>query len=56
MDAKLRRDLDRFFIIYRDRTSDLVRTLPAPMQKEFDEEIALLRTSILNRLAEDFGR
>lgn len=56
MDAKLRRDLDWFFTVYRDRTSDLVRALPAPMQKEFDEEIALLRTSILNRLAEDFGR
>lgn len=56
MDAKLNQDLNWFFTVYRDRTSDLVKSLPASMQKEFDEEVDLLRTSILNRLAQDLGR
>ena len=56
MDAKLTQDLNWFFTVYRDRTSDLVKSLPAPMQKELDEEIDLLRTSILNRLAQDLGQ
>lgn len=56
MDAKLKQDLSWFFTVYRDRTADLVKSLPAPMQKEFDEDIDLLRTSILNRLAQDLGQ
>ena len=56
MDAKLKQDLSWFFTVYRDRTADLVKSLPAPMQKEFDEEIDLLRTSILSRLAQDLGQ
>lgn len=55
MDTKLKQDLNWFFAVYRDRASDLVKALPAPIQKEFDEEIDLLRTSILSRLAQELG-
>ena len=56
MDSNLKQDLNRFFRVYRDRTSNLVKALPIPMQKEFDEEVDLLKESIMNRLAQDLGR
>ena len=56
MDAKLKQDLNWFFTVYRDRTADLVKALPAPIQKELEKEIDLLRTSILNRLTQDLGQ
>ena len=56
MDSKLRQDLNWFFRVYQDRTSNLVKALPILMQKEFDEEVNLLKESIMNRLAQDLGR
>ena len=52
MDAKLKNDISYFFQTYRSRTSDLLDQLPAQVREELEEELDLLRISILNRIAE----
>ncbi len=56
MNQKLRQDLIRFFAVYQDRTASLLTALPAGAREELDEELGLLKRSVLNRLAEEFGR
>lgn len=60
MDAKLRQDMERFFRVYQSNVNDiLVQKLPAShallLSKELDEEFDLFRTSLMNRLSEEFN-
>ncbi len=55
MNQKLRQDLIRFFAVYQARTAGLLTALPASAREELDEELGLLKRSVLNRLAEEFG-
>lgn len=52
MNSDVTDEIRRFFRIYQDRTSALMMQLPPPARKELEEEIDLLRVSILNRIAE----
>jgi hypothetical protein len=54
MDTKLSQDLNRFFRIYNSRIADLLAPLPFFVKEELDEEIDLLRVSVLNRVSEEF--
>ena len=56
VDAKLKQDLNWFFSVFQNRTSDLLDPLPASQRQELDDELELLRVSILNRLAQELGR
>lgn len=62
MDIRLAQDIDHFFSVFHSNTLyDLNRLLPpVPVvkqyQAELESEIDLLRTSILNRLEEEFRR
>ena len=60
MDAKLRQDLERFFRVYQSNVNDiLAQKLPTGhallLSKELDEEFDLFRTSLMNRLSEEFN-
>ncbi len=52
MDQYIKRELDRFFNIYRSRTEGIVSTLPSSAKAALDEELDLLRVSIENRLTD----
>ena len=61
MDIKLQRDLDRFFRVYKNNTSEILnQMLPmevanaveAKLNDEFDD----FTTSLKNRLAEEFRK
>lgn len=52
MNTNVADDIRRFFHIYQGRTSELMMQLPPPVRKELEEEIDLLRTSVLNRITE----
>lgn len=61
MDYKLQQDLNHFFQVYRNNVSDMLRQkLPSAaamvIEKELDEELALFRTSVMNRLEDEFNR
>ena len=51
-DQYIKRELDRFFNIYRSRTEGIVSTLPSSAKAALDEELDLLRVSIENRLTD----
>jgi len=52
MGSNVTDDIRRFFRIYQGRTSELMMQLPPSVRKELEEEIDLLRVSVLNRIAE----
>lgn len=56
MNDRLSNDISRFFLVYQDRTENLLAQLPANVRKEFEEELSLLRDSILKRIAEEQTR
>ena len=53
MDYRLQQDLERFFSIYQSRIAKFVAPLPTTAKAELDEELELLKVSVLHRVAED---
>ena len=53
MDNRLQRDLERFFSVYQSRIAGFVAPLPNSIKMELDEELDLLKVSVLRRVAED---
>lgn len=56
MSDNLKQDLSRFFRIYQNRVENLTRLFPPPLRSEWEEEVNLLRKSVLNRVEEEFRR
>lgn len=60
MNLSLQNDLDRFCRVYLQNVDDTLRKLPAPMaiilKKQLEEEFSLFRTSMLNRIEEEFKK
>ncbi len=53
MNSKLMDDISRFFQVYQSRTEAILAPLPAHTRAELEEELSLLRDSVLNRLFEE---
>lgn len=51
--TKLMDDISRFFQVYQSPTEAILAPLPAHIRAELDEELSLLRDSVLNRLSEE---
>lgn len=60
MNSSLENDLNRFCRVYLNNTSDLLRKLPMPiaavLKQQMEEEFDLFRTSMLNRIEEEFRK
>lgn len=60
MNSSLENDLNRFCRVYLNNTSDLLRKLPMPiaavLKQQMEEEFDLFRTSIFNRIEEEFRK
>ena len=60
MNSSLENDLNRFCRVYLNNTSDLLRKLPMPiaavLKQQMEEEFNLFRTSMFNRIEEEFRK
>ena len=60
MNSSLENDLNRFCRVYLNNTSDLFRKLPMPiaavLKQQMEEEFDLFRTSMFNRIEEEFRK
>ncbi len=60
MNSSLENDLNRFCRVYLNNTSDLLRKLPMPiaavLKQQMEEEFDLFRTSMFNRIEEEFRK
>ena len=60
MNSSLENDLNRFCRVYLNNTSDLLRKLPMPIAavliQQMEEEFDLFRTSMFNRIEEEFRK
>lgn len=61
MDARLQKDLERFFLVYQGNVSDILSSklnpvMAARIKPELEEEFYLFRTSLMNRLNEEFNQ
>lgn len=50
MDYRLVQDINRFFLVFQGHTENLFLRMSKQDQKEFNEELALLKASVLNRI------
>ena len=49
----LKNDIEGFFRVFESRTEELLHPLSSSAKDEWDEEISLLKQSILNRLDQE---
>lgn len=61
MDARLQKDLERFFRVYQGNVSDILSAKLTPataarIKAELEEEFSLFHTSLMNRLNEEFNQ
>lgn len=61
MDIKLQQDLDHFFQVYQNNTSEKLHQMLSPafadsLERELAEELFLFRNTLMNRLNEEFNR
>ena len=52
MDAELELSINHLFGVFRSRADKYIAPLPPAARKELEEQLDLLRQSVLNRVAE----